>query len=152
LDHGKQPASASYAYIVVPGISLSFPEQYSKTKNIVILANSSEIQAVQNKSLNIIEIVFYQPANIKLGNNIILATSNPCIVMVKLKGRAIDEISVSDPTEKLTSLQLSINVPVTTSGVNWHSVWNKEKKETTITVDLPKAEMAGKTVVMKFGK
>jgi chondroitin AC lyase len=150
LDHGKQPISASYAYIVVPGISSSFLEQYSKTKNIIIMANSSEMQAVQSKELNISEIVFYQPGNIKLGNNLSLATNSPCIVMVKLKGNTIDEISVSDPTEKLSSIQLSVNVPVNASGADWHSLWNKEKKESTISVDLPKAEMAGKTVVIKF--
>ena len=152
LDHGKQPLSASYAYIVVPGVSSSSLEQYSKTKNIVILANSSEIQAVQSKDLNISEIVFYQPGNIKLGNNIILATSSPCILMVKLKGVTINEISVSDPTEKLSSIQLSVNVPVKASGTHWHSVWNKEKKESTISIDLPEAEKAGKTIVMEIGK
>jgi chondroitin AC lyase len=152
LDHGKEPVSASYAYIVVPGISTSSLEQYSKTKNITILANSSEIQAVQSRELNISEVVFYQPGNIKLGNNVILATGSPCVVMVKLKGRTINEISVSDPTEKLSSIQLSVNVPVKASGTDWHSVWNKEKKESTISIDLPGAEKAGKTVVMKFGK
>jgi chondroitin AC lyase len=152
LDHGKQPVSASYAYIVVPGVSSSFMEQYRKTENIVILVNSPEVQAVQNKELNISEVVFYQPGNIKLGNNIILASNNPCIVMIKLKGRTINEISVSDPTEKLSSLQLSANVPITGSGNNWHSGWNQEKKESMISIDLPQAEMAGKTVVIEFDK
>lgn len=152
LDHGKQPRDASYAYIVVPGISLSSLEQYFKAKNIVILANSSEMQAAESKELNIAEAVFYHQGSIKLRNNMVLATSTPCIVMVKLKGKAIDEISVSDPTEKLTSLQLSVNVPVKGSGTNWHSEWKKEKSETAIFVDLPKAEMAGKTVVMKFAE
>jgi chondroitin AC lyase len=152
LDHGKQPVSASYAYIVVPGVSSSALVQYSKTKNIVILVNSPEIQAVQNKELNISEVVFYRPGNIKLANNITLAANSPCIVMIKLKAKTIDEISVSDPTEKLSSIQLLLNVPVKAPGANWHSVWNKEKKETMISIDLPKAEMAGKSVVMEIGK
>src|SRR4030095_8516328 len=152
LDHGKQPASASYAYVVVPGISSTSLAQYNKTKNIVILANSLEMQAVQNKELNITEAVFYNQGNIKVGNNVVLATSSPCIAIVKLTRKAIIEISVSDPTEKLTSLQLTVNVPVNGSGANWHSVWNQDKNETTISVNLPTAEMAGKTVVMKFGK
>ena len=152
LDHGKKPVSASYAYIIVPGISSSSLELYSKTKNIVILANSTKIQAVQSKSLNISEVVFYQPGNINLGNNLIIASDSPCILMVKLNGTTIDEIAVSDPTEKLSSLRLSVNVPVKASTTNWHWVWNKEKKESTISIDLPKAEQAGKTVIMKFGK
>ena len=152
LDHGIKPLSASYAYIVVPGISSSSLKQYSKTKNIVILANSSEMQAVQSKELNISEVVFYQPGNIKLGNNIILATNSPCIVLVKLKGRTIEEISVSDPAEKLSSIQLTVNIPVKASDTYFHSVWNKERKETTISIDLPKAEMAGKSIMIELGK
>src|SRR4030095_10904947 len=99
LDHGKQPASASYAYVVVPGISSPSLAQYNKTKNIVILANSLEMQAVQNKQLNITEAVFYNQGNITVGNNVVLATSSPCIAIVKLTRKAIIEISVSDPTE-----------------------------------------------------
>jgi len=152
LDHGKQPTSAGYAYIVVPRISSPSLELYNKTKNIVVLANSPEMQAVQNKELNITEAVFYNQGSIKVGNNVVLATSSPCIAIVKLTRKAIIEISVSDPTEKLTSLQLTVNVPVKGSGANWHSVWNQDRNETTISVNLPTAEMAGKTVVMKFGK
>jgi hypothetical protein len=70
-------------------------------KNIVILANSTEIQAVQSKSLNISEVVFYQPGKINLGNNLILISDSPCILMIKLNGKTIDEIAVSDPTEKI---------------------------------------------------
>jgi len=152
LDHGKKPVSSSYTYIIVPGISSSSLELYSKSKNIVILANSTGIQAVQSKSLNISEVVFYQPGKINLGNNLILNSDSPCILMIKLNGKTIDEIAVSDPTEKLSSLRLSVNVPVKTSTTNWHWEWNKEKKESTISIDLPKAEQAGKTVVMKFFK
>jgi chondroitin AC lyase len=125
---------------------------YSKTKNIVILENSTKVQAVKSKSLNISEVVFYQPGNINLGNNLILTSDSPCILMVKFNGRTIEEIAVSDPTEKLSSLQLTVNVPIKASTTNLHWDWNKEKKESTISIDLPKAEQAGKTVVMEVGK
>ena len=152
LDHGKKPVSASYTYIIVPGISSSSLEQYSKAKNIVILANSTEIQAVKSKSLNISEVVFYQPGTVNLGNNMILTADSPCILMVKSNGKTIDEIAVSDPTEKLSSLRLSVNIPVKASTTTWQWTWDKEKKQSTISIDLPAAEMAGKTIVMKFGK
>ena len=152
LNHGEKPVSATYAYAVLPAISSSSLDQYSKTKSIVILANSDEMQAVQSKALNISEVVFYQPGKIELGNNIMLASDSPCLVLIKLKGRTINQISVSDPTEKLSSLQLSINIPVKASDTHWHSVWNKDKKESTIFIDLPKAEKAGQSVVIKFAK
>jgi chondroitin AC lyase len=152
VDHGTKPLSAAYEYIVAPGASVANLEKYSKKNNIVILANSAEMQAVQNDELNIAEIVFYKPGSIQLGNKIVLSTGSPCIVMIKLKEKTIEEISVSEPTQKLSSLWLSVNVAGISSGNNWKSEWNKDQKTSVITIALPKAEQAGKTVVMKFSK
>jgi chondroitin AC lyase len=152
IDHGTKPLSAAYEYIVAPGVSVANLEKYSKKNNIVILANSAEMQAAQNDELNITEIVFYKPGSIQLGNKIVLSTGSPCIVMIKLKGKTIEEISVSEPTQKLSSLWLSVNVAGISSGNNWKSEWNKDQKTSVITIALPKAEQAGKTVVMKFSK
>jgi chondroitin AC lyase len=152
IDHGIKPTSASYEYIVVPGISAKALEGFNKKNNIAILANSAQIQAVSNKELNICQVVFYDAGSIKLANDIVLTASSPCIIMVKLKGKTIDEISASDPTGKLSSLSLLVNIPLIASGSNWKLEWNKEQKESVLTIDLPKAEQAGKTVVIKFNK
>ena len=150
LDHGQKPAAANYAYIVVPGTTASALDQYSKKNGIVILANTAEIQAVQNKDLNISELVFYQPGTIKLNNNLSLTVNSPCLVMIKLKGNVIERIAVAEPTEKLRSLQLTVSVPLEAKGDGWQASWNKTRKLSVIEIDLPKEEYAGKSVVLDF--
>ncbi len=150
FDHGQKPRSASYAYIVVPAITPSSLDQYIKKSDIIILANTPEVQAVQNKSLNISEVVFYQPGTIKLSGNISLTAKEPCIVMIRMVGNAIEKMAVSDPTQKLKSLQLQITAPVQASGNNWRVAWNKESKSSIINVDLPAEGLAGKSVVMEM--
>lgn len=149
LDHGAKPQNAGYEYIVVPGMSTANMDNYIKTSAIVILANTPEIQAVQNKNLNISQIVFYQPGTIKLTDNIAFTAESPCMVMLKTNGKSIEEIAVSDPTQKLKSLQLSVNMPYEGSGDQWQSAWDKEKKNSIIHIDLPTGGYAGQSVVLK---
>ncbi len=107
----KKPASASYSYMVVPGITPAAANQYLTNSGIEILANKNEVQAVQNKALNLTEAVFYTPATIKINGNLTLTAETPCIVMIKTGSKGIEKIAVSDPTHKLKSLQLKVNAP-----------------------------------------
>jgi chondroitin AC lyase len=152
IDHGKKPTAANYAYIVVPGTTASFLDQYGKKNSINILSNSAEVQAVQNKDLNISQIIFYQAGTIQLSNKISLTANSPCIVMVKVNNNSVEKISVADPTAKLSSLQLSLNVPVEGKGDDWQANWDKEKKSTSIQINLPSKEYAGKSVVLELKK
>ena len=150
LDHGTKPQNASYAYIVVPGIGASAVGEYSKNSNISILSNTAEMQAAQHKGLNITQVVFYTSGTIKLSDNITLSAESPCLVMVKMAGKQVAKIAVSDPTHKLTSLQLKVNAPVEASGKNWQSVWDKQSKSSVIQVQLPGEAQAGSSVVMEM--
>ncbi|MBA4139384.1 MAG: chondroitin lyase [Segetibacter sp.] len=150
LNHGQKPTEASYAYMVVPGITPGTAYGYLSKSGVVILSNTPEMQAVQNKVLNITEVVFYQPGTIKINGNLTLTAESPCIVLIKMGSKGIEKIAVSDPTQKLKSLQLKVNVPVEASGNNWKSDWNKESKVTTIHVDLPTEGYAGQSVLMQL--
>ena len=152
FDHGQKPRSANYSYIVAPAMTTSSAEQYSKKTGIVILANTPEMQAVQNTNLHVCEVVFYQPGTIKLPGNINLTAKSACIVMVRMAGNAIAKIAVSDPTEKLKTLRFEISTPINLSGDNVRSSWNKDSKSSNIDVDLPVEGYAGKSVVMEVGK
>ncbi|WP_425476389.1 polysaccharide lyase beta-sandwich domain-containing protein [Paraflavitalea speifideaquila] len=52
---------------------------------------------------------FYQPGTIKISNQLTLTTNQPCIVMLKAKGAAVTSLLVTDPTQKLSALQLKVN-------------------------------------------
>lgn len=151
LDHGQKPRSASYAYIVVPAIaSPSAIDQYGKQSNITILSNTADIQGVFNKSMQVSEVVFYHPGTLKLTTDIILSVKNPCMVMVTTAGKTIKKIAVSEPTQKLKTVQLQVNAPVNFSGTNFRSAWNKDSKLSDIEIDLPAEGNAGKTVVLEM--
>ncbi len=107
---------------------------------------------MQNTSLRVSEVVFYQPGTIKLSATLTLTATMPCIVMVRMSGNTIEKIAVSDPAEKLTSLELQVNVPLNLTGDNFRSTWNRDSKFSTIEVDLPAEGNAGKSVVMEMKK
>ena len=81
-----------------------------------------------------------------------LEAVNPCIVMIKTNaaGNTIEEIAVTDPTEKLETVQLKVNIPLQYTGKNGNTTWDKGQKATTIQVVLPKGGYAGSTAVLNI--
>jgi chondroitin AC lyase len=150
IDHGVRPQEASYEYIVLPGINATSLQSYLRNSPIAILSNTSEIQAVLHKGLNLAEIVFYKPGSLEITDGLKVTAKSPCIVMLKISGKHISEISVSDPTQKLKSLQFSINTLIEGKGDHWQIEPDKEKKNSIVTVELPKGGYAGQSVVMKL--
>lgn len=130
LNHGIQPQNAGYAWIVVPNVSAASAATYSKQQPVNILANTADLQAVQHTALGRTGIVFYKAGSIKVNDKLTLATTQPCIVVIKAQGTTVSSIAVTDPTQKLNSLQLKVN-------------------ERTIDVSLPRGAEAGSTVVLQ---
>lgn len=150
IDHGPKPINKNYAYIVIPGIEPSAITDYSKKADVSILSNTPEIQAIQHKAAGITQVVFYKAGTIKISNVINVTADNPCMVMIKTGGESVEQISVSDPTRKLDAVQLKLSAQFKGSDANWQSAWNKETKTSNITINLPNAEKAGSSVVMKI--
>jgi chondroitin AC lyase len=63
IDHGRNPAPASYEYIVVPGISEKEVVGYNN-EIVSIISNHESLQAVAQKDLKIIQAVFYTPGEL----------------------------------------------------------------------------------------
>lgn len=150
MNHGSRPSDESYQYIVVPATSLEKMEQNSSKKNIVILANSPEIQAAMNTSLEICQAVFYKGGTLEITENLKLASDNPGIVMLKLKNGQLTEISVADPNRELTRFNFSLSSKIEKSGENYRTVWNAGKETTNVSIDLPQDNYAGNSVTIKL--
>ncbi len=146
IDHGEMPTDASYEYIVVPATSVEKLEQAQSKKNITVLSNTPEIQAVGNKQLNIFQIVFYKAGEIALSDNLTLVSDSPGIMMLKTDGENITSISVSDPNRELRKMHISISDRIEKKGENFITTWNSEQKVSEITIHLPHGVDAGKTV------
>jgi chondroitin AC lyase len=152
MDHGVKPQNASYVYIVVPGIEKAAIDNYSQQPGISILANTPKIQAVQHKGLNLTQIVFYQAGSIKISKDLTITANSPCLLMIKTDGKNIEKLTASDPTRKLSSLQVVANTKLNGGNEHWKSHWNSEKKNSLIQIDLPTEGYAGQSVVLNFSK
>lgn len=130
LDHGVQPQNAGYAWIAVPATDAGSAAAYSQKMPVRILANTAELQAVQQSALQRTGIVFYKAGAVKINDKLTLAATAPCIVMVKANGADAAAIAVADPTQKSGALQLRLN-------------------ERIIDVTLPKGDKAGSTVIVQ---
>ncbi len=113
INHGIKPKNASYQYTVLPATTPKKIKEYIKNPSIEVLANNGEMQAVGNAEADIYYIVFYQAGKLKINPNLTVESSAPAMVM--LHGTSVKEVGdsaklvVSDPTRKLSSIDISIN-------------------------------------------
>jgi chondroitin AC lyase len=130
FDHGLKPKNSSYNYIVIPGIGPNKMKNFMKDIPISILANTTQIQAVTHRELGITGIVFYEAGNFVIeARNTIVTVDQPCLFLLN---HHKNEVTVSDPTAKLSTLSFTIS--------------KKNGKRITKTVQLPKHENAGNSI------
>ncbi len=103
FSHGINPNNKKYAYVVLPGMTSDETKAYAENAPVTVLENNGKIQAVHNSKLGITGIVFHQPGS--LGK---ISVDKPCIVMYSEKDGEF-KISASDPTQKLETLNITIN-------------------------------------------
>lgn len=134
LDHGKSPKNANYDYIVVPGVDENALADDGKIrKEINILANNGKMQAVENKALKVLQVIFYEPGELK-AKDWSVKVDQPCVVMINAKDK---KISVADPSHQLKNVKVDFAA-------------GKSCKPQSVTVDLPQGHYLGKTVTQDF--
>jgi chondroitin AC lyase len=102
IDHGRLPTGGSYAYAVRPTSATAVPYR--------IISNTADQQAVAWDDRHC-AVVFWQPGTITWASGRSIHAAAACLV--DLDG---DQVAVSDPTRKLTQIDLQIDgkpVPVT---------------------------------------
>jgi chondroitin AC lyase len=149
FNHGVRPNDAAYQYIVVPAVDATELTNQSDRK-ILVLSNSTEIQAVKHTDLNISELIFYQSGQVEISKDVKIGIESPGLVIVKTEGSQIKTITVADPSRKLSKIHLSVNVRTDRKGANFKAEWNEEKKISEVTIDLPLTVYAGKSVTVEF--
>jgi chondroitin AC lyase len=108
IDHGTQPQNATYAYAIVPAITVSEFKSTNPFNKVNIVSNTAQSQVVLCPALNMLQAVFYQPVSIKAGA-LTLSTDQPCIVMLKSINQKNIEVFITDPSHKLETINLKVN-------------------------------------------
>jgi len=140
FEHGINPVNDSYEYILVPNAKRADLETM-ETELPFKITNEKNMQEVVSEDGSIAGIVFYEAGKSEIFGGI--EVDQPCLLMIKKSDSGI-QISVSDPTQKLSKIKLIINGDYSgdfaTSGIG----------KTKIKITLPQEGDAGKTVIIKL--
>jgi chondroitin AC lyase len=151
FDHGKSPDSASYQYIVVPAVSeQELIETSRNNRGIRIIANTSEVQAVRNDKLSIVQIIFHKAGEIKISDGFKVRMDSPGMVMLKMQGDKVQELTVSDPSRKLSRIIVTLPGKYNNKGDHFITLPTTDQNNTMIIVDLPQDVYAGKSVTLRL--
>ncbi|PHN06059.1 polysaccharide lyase 8 family protein [Flavilitoribacter nigricans] len=134
VDHGVQPEKDRYAYIVVPGISAKQVETYSRKLPLTIHFNTDELQAVTHDKLGLTAIAFHTEGKLNLGRKLEVRVDHPCLLLINHRKRTI---SISDPTAKLSAINLIIK------GKKGKALFAEQ-------ITLPTGELAGSSVQLSW--
>ena len=151
LNHGVRPEDASYSYIVVPNATVSeLDETSNSNRNIEILANTSEMHAVEHTKLEICQIAFFEAGEVEVSNGTKVGMDSQGMAMLKMKGNRIEELSVSDPSRKLGGIRVTVSGIYNSKGSGFFTTPDKSKNNTSVLVDLPQGVYAGKSVTVEL--
>ena len=151
FNHGEHPENASYHYIVVPNVTERLLNKTSDSnRNIKILSNTSEIQAVEHSKLEISQIAFYKAGEVEISDDTKVRMNSQGMAMIKMKRNRIVELSVSDPSRKLSRIAMTVSGIYNSKGDCLSTIPNKSKNNTVVMVDLPRGVYAGKSVTVKL--
>ncbi|GAA2844720.1 polysaccharide lyase 8 family protein [Streptosporangium fragile] len=108
LDHGVDPRSAGYVYLLLPGASRAATRARAADPGWArVLANTARRQGVQVPSLGITAVNFWND-----GVAGALAADAPCAVLVRERGDGTATLTVSDPRRDLSELTVTWDRPV----------------------------------------
>jgi chondroitin AC lyase len=151
FNHGDRPENASYHYIVVPNVTeRELNETSHSNRSIRILSNTSEIQAVTHSKLEIIQITFYKAGEVEISSDTKVRMDSQGMAMLKMKGNRIEQLSVSDPSRKLSRIAMTVSGIYNSKGDSFLTRPSKSENSTLVLVDLPQGVYAGKSVTVEF--
>lgn len=142
LEHGTNPKSESYQYILIPNAN-QLKMKTLETESPFKIQNEKDRQEVVSANGEIGGVVFYKPGKSQIFGGI--EASNPCVLMLKNESGEM-QVSVADPTQLLSEIQVILNGAY--SGENCLN----EKGKTVLKIVLTQDGQAGKTVTLKLKK
>ncbi len=147
IEHGAGPEDATYAYIVIPGVSAEETGRYAESVPVEILANTSNVQACRNTGTGVTGIAFYEPDAVHLEGLPRIEVDRPCLVLWRETEDGVT-IAVADPTHGEGAVEVRVQTPLLGEG----SRPTNGGQGSVLTFELPAGQMAGSSVVKMFGR
>jgi hyaluronate lyase len=148
FEHGNNPTSTTYQYVMLPGRTAKRTGNYAVAPHITVLNNNANVQAVRENTLGITAANFWTDNTYTYGG---ITSNKKASVLVRNDGPFID-VSVSDPTQLNTTginLQIALNGGTLVSADAGVTV---TQSSPTITMVINTANSAGKTFKARFYK
>ncbi|MFW5835608.1 MAG: polysaccharide lyase family 8 super-sandwich domain-containing protein [bacterium] len=151
INHGNSPGNASYQYIVVPDVT---PEEVALTgagnRDIEVLSNTPDLQGVIHNKLGICQLAFYKAGEVEISDGYTVKMDSQGMAMLKMNGNRIEELTVSDPSRKLTRATLTLPGIYDSQGENFSTIPNSNENSTLVIVDLPTDVYAGSSTTIEL--
>lgn len=96
LEHGANPAAATYAYYVLPNRSAAEVADFAARPTLAVLENSPAVQAVRHTSLGVTAANFWNDGRTSVAG---LTVDRKASVLVRHAGDGTVELAVADPTQ-----------------------------------------------------
>jgi hypothetical protein len=144
VDHGVAPEDGSYAYLVLANATTESLDLYSSGSSpLVVLSNTEQIQAVQQTAKGITQIAFYEAGSLDIGSDLTVTVDQACLVMIREMSDGTVEVTVSDPTQLLSTIHVTLTGRFSGDG----TTFNADQQTTVLEVTLPTGDYAGESVV-----
>jgi chondroitin AC lyase len=151
INHGSNLKNASYEYVIMPASTQEEVQRYASSPWIKTISNTSDLQAVWHNNSNMGYAVFYKADKVPLTDKLTLSSDSPGLVLISCdEKQQIKEITVSDPSRKLSRLHLRVNQSITTADKNCHVFRDASGIETHLEFILPTNGYEGSSLTVKF--
>ena len=131
FNHGTAPSDASYAYVLLPGMTADETAAYASNAPVRILRNDTVIQAAQHTATGVVGINFWSA-----GSQYGVTSDGAASVMLQQSGQDLF-ITISEPTWKRTSqiITLAGNFKLRSSSVDGIVSLQASGNTTTLTIN-----------------
>jgi hyaluronate lyase len=105
-NHGVQPVNGSYSYVLLPTMNTASVSNYAANPDIVILTNTSFVQAVKKSSIGVVAANFWTNG---ISSADLISVNNESSVITMESSNGIS-VGISDPTQINTgSITVTLN-------------------------------------------
>ena len=106
FNHGAHPTGATYAYVLLPNMAAGSMAAYAASPDVVVLANTPEVQAAKKASLGVVAANFWAGGT----HSADLITADAPSSIVTCRTPSGFSVGISDPTQTNTgSITVTLN-------------------------------------------